>query len=263
MPVRWFFGVASAPISPAFQGGWPDSFRKFTEDTGYVGDDVTLVFTGKSLDNTPIVPTSVVVTQLSPLTPAAILVDDGVGGLFQPGFPAVPTGTIDYATGALDLNYPVGKAPDTGEITALYRIPFVPLRHTLHDAKGKPGEALSDADSTDYDGFLTGLWKQFVSEPLQAGTIVTADFVTCFLQARSADSGAASAMWAGIVSNDGSMLRGEILARSHYGTNDVAAKFDAVNENRQFASNEVAQNSITVQAGDRLVVEIGFTEIND
>ena len=299
-----------------------------------------------------------------------------------------PAGTIDYNTGALVLSYPVGDPPDAGPITVRYRKPFVPLRHALLDAKGKPGEVLSDADSTDFEGLINGLWKQFVSEPLQAGTITISDTVTSFLQARSADF-SGSALWAGIVSNDGSVLRGEILARAHYGTNTEFIDFvpvfafgtltftidpddgdtvvvdgrtytfkttitggnnvadnvllvdldiessidnlvaamtlgagagvtyaaatvtahptvtvvkastttmtataltdgvagnsitttatflgswgsstllgglDAVNENNQWSSSESAQNAITVLSGDRLVVEVGFTEIAD
>jgi len=84
------------------------------EDTGYTGNLALIDFTGEALNNKPIVPRSVVVT---PATAGIVLHDGGDGYMYTPL--GVQAGTIDYFTGAIDLHYPVGSAPN-GKLNATY-----------------------------------------------------------------------------------------------------------------------------------------------
>lgn len=90
------------------------------EDTAYDGDDSTLVFTGEVLNNTPIVPKSVTVKPPASGSSVNATDRDGDGRLYTADVDEDFCGTIDYFTGALELSYPAGKEPDTGDIDADY-----------------------------------------------------------------------------------------------------------------------------------------------
>lgn len=90
------------------------------EDTVYNGDTSTLVFSGQSLTNTPIVPGTVVVKPLAGGTTVNGTDRDGDGRLYTSDVDEDFMGTVDYFTGALELSYPAGKAPNTGDIDADY-----------------------------------------------------------------------------------------------------------------------------------------------
>ena len=82
------------------------------EDTVYNGDGSTLAFSGEDLDNTPIIPGSVVISDAAAVAPN--LIDrDRDGKLYTVDVDDELAGSIDYFTGALILNYPAGKAPGT------------------------------------------------------------------------------------------------------------------------------------------------------
>lgn len=90
------------------------------EDTGYDGDTSTLVFTGQTLDNTPVVPGSVTVKPTAGGDSVNCTDRDGDGNLYTSDNDEDLCGTINYNTGALTLNYPTGKAPNTTNITCDY-----------------------------------------------------------------------------------------------------------------------------------------------
>lgn len=86
--------------------------------TGYTGDTTTLDFTTKALAHVPIVPGSVTVKPTAGGNSVNSSDKDGDGKLYAYYTGAYHLcGTVDYFTGAVDLHYPTGKAPNTGAIT--------------------------------------------------------------------------------------------------------------------------------------------------
>lgn len=90
------------------------------EDTGYDGDASTLVFTGQTLNNTPIVPGSVTVKPTAGGNSVNLVDTNGDGILYTDDNDADQAGTINYFTGALSLSFPSGKDPNTTNILADY-----------------------------------------------------------------------------------------------------------------------------------------------
>lgn len=91
------------------------------ESTGYTGDGSDLSFTGQALDKLPVSPGTVVVKPTAGGTSVDARDTYGDGVLWSVEAVPVQCGTINYTTGALALQYPTGKAPATGAITADYR----------------------------------------------------------------------------------------------------------------------------------------------
>lgn len=90
------------------------------EDTAYDGDTSTLDFTGEALNNVPIVPGSVTIKPTAGGTTVNATDRDGDGKLYTADDDEDECGSINYFTGALELHYPTGKAPNTTNITADY-----------------------------------------------------------------------------------------------------------------------------------------------
>lgn len=90
------------------------------EDTGYDGDTSELEFTGEALDNTPIIPGSVTVKPATGGDSVNLIDRDKDGNLYTVDDDEDLAGTIDYFSGALELSFPTGKAPNTGDIDADY-----------------------------------------------------------------------------------------------------------------------------------------------
>lgn len=90
------------------------------EDTGYDGDTSTVAFTGQALNNYPITPGSVTITPITGGDTVNAVDSDGDGLLYTDDEDGDLCGSIDYFDGSLVLNYPAGKAPNTGNITADY-----------------------------------------------------------------------------------------------------------------------------------------------
>lgn len=99
------------------------------------------------------------------------------------------------------------------------------------------------------------LWRQYVSDPLAPGAIsgTVSGQVRCSESLATANQDEVC-LCVKVVSNDGSTLRGTLLALGFYGTTKEYPTGTA--ENRIIASAQ-ALSSVTAQAGDRLVVEIG------
>lgn len=95
-----------------------------SEASGYTGDGSTLTFTGQALNNVPIIPGSVTLT---PATSGPVLTDDYGDGILYTAA-GVEAGSINYFTGALELSYPTGSAPD-GAISAAYTYQDAVLVH--------------------------------------------------------------------------------------------------------------------------------------
>jgi hypothetical protein len=85
-----------------------------SENTLYVGDGGTLIFSGQALDNVHILPQSITVHPLGGGTSVDATDRDGDGLLYTDDVDEDECGTINYATGALNLSYPAGKAPGAG-----------------------------------------------------------------------------------------------------------------------------------------------------
>lgn len=109
------------------------------------------------------------------------------------------------------------------------------------------------------------LRRQYVSAPLQAGTLSG----TIKGQVRASGSGTNSTLAVGIfvVSNDGSTVRGTALANTASQLTTTPPRFagSSVKTNRQMLdasdSASIALSTVTVQSGDRLVIEIGVREL--
>lgn len=90
------------------------------EDTVYDGNASTLDFTGQSLNNTPIVPGSLTVKPTAGGNTVNLTDKDGDGLLYTDDVDEDLAGSINYFTGALVLNFPLGKDPNTTNILADY-----------------------------------------------------------------------------------------------------------------------------------------------
>lgn len=90
------------------------------EDTGYDGDTSTLTFTGQTLNNLPVVPGTVTVKPTAGGDTVNATDRDGDGILYTSDGDEDVCGSINYFTGALELSYPAGKAPNTGDIDCDY-----------------------------------------------------------------------------------------------------------------------------------------------
>jgi len=91
--------------------------KRTAEATGYTGNGATTTFTGQALNELPAIPKSLTLT---PATSGPDLFDrDGDGNLYTSDVDEDFAGTVDYFTGAMELEYPAGKEPD-GAITADY-----------------------------------------------------------------------------------------------------------------------------------------------
>lgn len=100
--------------------------------------------------------------------------------------------------------------------------------------------------------------RQYISPPLAAGVVFTGEDVTCYMRPleSNADDNAITQMGVRVVSEDGATVRATLLAVDHYGSSTELATSAT---NRVFASAEALGDYTTV-SGDRLVVEIGFTD---
>lgn len=123
------------------------------EDTGYDGDTSTLVFTGQSLNNTPIIPKSVTVKPTAGGDSVNLIDRDGDGNLYTVDNDEDLAGTIDYFTGALELSFPAGKAPNTTDIDADYSYQDEALvaggRKNYQIANSLPDESIKVFAATD------------------------------------------------------------------------------------------------------------------
>ncbi len=111
---------------------------------------------------------------------------------------------------------------------------------------------------------VTQLDRQYVSEPISAGQVFTSGstFLKAQLQCREYNNGdnTRSGLSVRIVSNDGATTRATLLATANYG---LAGTTEFVNSatlrNAAYANGDTVTASYTTVAGDRLVVEIGYT----
>lgn len=87
------------------------------EDTSYTGNGSTRAFSSEVLNNLPLIPGTV---EIKDAASVYDLVDGGDGKFYTDDDDRDEAGTIDYFTGAMTLAYPVGKAPDSGNMLANY-----------------------------------------------------------------------------------------------------------------------------------------------
>jgi hypothetical protein len=116
------------------------------EDTAYDGDASTLVFTGQALNNTPIVPGTVVIEPTAGGNSVNLTDKDSDGKLYTDDNDLDFAGTVDYFTGALELSFPAGKDPAATNILADYThqgSPIVPRgKRNLNVLNQPPSQVL-------------------------------------------------------------------------------------------------------------------------
>jgi hypothetical protein len=126
-----------------------------------------------------------------------------------------------------------------------------------------PGRAHTEALA---NGTQIGPWtpgdlaldRQYVSRPLRAQTINGTVRMQLRVREFADDDNTTSQLRVAVYSNDGTVLRGELLAIGNYGPATEYVN-SATLRNKTFADGD-AVSSLAVLAGDRLVVEVGHTD---
>lgn len=125
----------------------------------------------------------------------------------------------------------------------------------------------ANMDNTAGERFI--LWRQYVSDPLDAQTITGTVKGQVYCQTSAASSNPTLAVVIRVFSNDGSTERGVLLAISASQlTTDPPVFWDSGSslsvENRQLKDSSdntsITLSSVAALAGDRLVIELGFRE---
>lgn len=115
-------------------------------------------------------------------------------------------------------------------------------------------EALTTGTTISFAALSTGLDRVFVSNPLAAQTFSGTAQCQVVMREGATSDDATPRISIRIVSADGGTVRGTLLALGNYGTGlELTASF----QNR-IVANAAALTPVAVQAGDRLVVEIGY-----
>jgi plastocyanin len=137
-------------------------------------------------------------------------------------------------------------------------------RYALLSAKGVSGESLVLGTRIGPSATgVTQLDRQYVSEPMNTGQVFTSGstFLKAQLQCREFNPGdnTRSGLSMRIVSQDGTTTRATLLTISNYGL----ATGEFVNNNNlrnaAYADGDTVTASYTTVSGDRLVVEVGYT----
>ncbi len=121
-------------------------------------------------------------------------------------------------------------------------------------------DALADGTTIDWTAAGVALDRQYISPPIKGGTISG----TAKCQIRSVElaggDNASQRLGLRVVSNDGATVRGTLLAVGFYG---VLTEFGTVAggglRNRFWLDGD-ALTSVVAQDGDRLVLELGYTD---
>lgn len=111
---------------------------------------------------------------------------------------------------------------------------------------------------------LIALSRQYVSAPLEAGIVFTSGVTTVTMQLMCREVGTGSNidrshLGVRIVSEDGVTVRATLLVVANYFANVEFGNL-ASQRNATFADGDTVGASYTTVDGDRLVVEIGFTD---
>lgn len=118
----------------------------------------------------------------------------------------------------------------------------------------KISSAMTNKSATTLSTAGDTLVRQYVGDPLDAQTIDAS--IRCFARALEAATtvDAVSRIVLKVVSNDGGTVRGTLLSIGDYST---GAEWNTSLRNKSFANGD-APTSVAAQAGDRVVLEIGF-----
>lgn len=151
-------------------------------------------------------------------------------------------------------------APVNPDFTAAWNYTSEAVRRALASSKGSS----SVTAGTQVGPWTAGnyaLDRQYISAPLAAQTI-SGTFKGQLMVREYADTDnvAAVLICVKVVSNDGSTVRGTLLTLNYYGG---AAEFinNATHRNKKIADGD-ALSSVAAQAGDRLVIEIGYSDVS-
>lgn len=138
-------------------------------------------------------------------------------------------------------------------------------RYALLSAKGVSGESLVLGTRIGPSATgVTQLDRQYVSEPMNAGQVFTSGstFLKAQLQCREFNNGdnTRSGLSVRIVSQDGTTTRATLLTIDNYGLATGEFRNNNVLRNAAYADGDTVTASYTTVSGDRLVVEIGYTD---
>ncbi len=194
--------------------------------------------------------------------------------LFNTSVPAA-VGTLSSTLGSVLLTNPTrfyfpASSSHVADVSPAYDAGWgatsSALRRVL--SKTRLGEAIANTPGVILpntagvsDPGANALIRQCVSDPLAAQTITTSDVMSCQLGMRETSNagnidGARVAVY--VVSNDGTVVRGTLLAIGQAGTYPL--EFTNVSTGRNvdvITPLTAVQNTVNVLDGDRLVVEIG------
>ncbi|HSB84342.1 MAG TPA: fibronectin type III domain-containing protein, partial [Nitrosarchaeum sp.] len=136
-------------------------------------------------------------------------------------------------------------------------------RYALLSSKAVSGESLVTGTRIGpSNSGITQLDRQYVSEPMSVGLVFTSGStsVKAQLQCREFQNGdnTQSGLSIRIVSNDGTTTRAILLAPANYGL--TSGEFGTTLRNAAYANGDTVTSSYTTVGGDRLVVEIGYTD---
>jgi hypothetical protein len=132
------------------------------------------------------------------------------------------------------------------------------VRRRLSHVKGSSSVAVGTRIDGNFPSIAV-LDRQYVSDPLAAQTI--SGTAKCFLQAREStedDEVLDVYLAAYVVSNDGGTVRGTLLALGSHGSSTELVAAPSSPRAKEVVSPLTALSSVEAQAGDRLVVEIGY-----
>ena len=122
--------------------------------------------------------------------------------------------------------------------------------------------AFSDGLFNSWTAGLISVDRQYVSRPMAAGVVFTSGVtsVKAQLLAReaAADDNSTSRMHVRIVSRDGRTNRATLLAVGQYGP--ATELLETGFRNKTYADGDTVSASYTTVAGDRIVVEVGFSD---
>jgi plastocyanin len=138
-------------------------------------------------------------------------------------------------------------------------------RYALLSSKAVSGESLVTGTRIGpSNSGITQLDRQYVSEPMSVGLVFTSGStsVKAQLQCREFNNGdnTRSGLSIRIVSNDGTTTRAILLAPANYGLTSGEFVNGATLRNAAYANGDTVTSSYTTVEGDRLVVEIGYTD---
>ena len=137
------------------------------------------------------------------------------------------------------------------------------VRRRLEDVKGADAIAAGSTITLLEDVVRDELDRQYVSDPMDAGNVFTSAVTTVQMQLMVREFAVTDNVDRGIlgvriVSEDGLTVRATLLAVANYGPT-LEFINNATMRNKTFADGDTVTATYTTVAGDRIVVEVGYS----